>query len=226
MSVQSHNLIKSRTLKVLISCSLASTLVISSGCVTNSTEGEGAVLGALAGAGIGALACKGKDKAKCAAIGAAVGGGLGYAAGKVVAERQKQYATQEDFYDAQIRQTAQLNQKLAGENKSLRASIKNDQRQLAAINASYKKGQASSQQLMAAKSTMDQKRLNAEKQLSEAKQELEVQQTVLADLKKQGTAQANRAKQLEKQVNTLQGQINDLQQNVSMMASSTATINL
>jgi uncharacterized protein HemX len=174
---------KRRTSNVLISCSLAASLVMSSGCVTTSTEGEGAVLGALAGAGIGALACKGKDKAKCAAIGAAVGGGLGYAAGKVVAERQKQYASQEDFYDAQIRQTAQLNQKLAGDNKSLRASIKNDQRQLAAITAKNKKGQASNQQLIAAKSSMDQKRLDAEKRLKEAKQELEVQQTVLAILR-------------------------------------------
>lgn len=211
----------------LIATAMAVTCLctLNTGCVT-STEGQGAALGSLAGLGIGALACQGKDQAKCMAAGALIGGGLGYAAGTVVAARQKQYANDEDFYDAQITQTAQLNRKLAADNKSLRASIKSDQRQVAALNAKYKRGEASGDQLKAAKSSMDQKRLAAQKSYDEAKKELEIQQTVLADMKKQGSSQSARVKKLDKEVKVLQTQIADLRNTIDITANDPATINL
>ncbi len=204
---------------------VTSLCTLNTGCVST-TEGQGAALGSLAGLGIGALACKGKDQAKCMAAGAVIGGGLGYAAGTVVAERQKQYANDEDFFDAQITQTAQLNRKLASDNSSLRASIKSDQRQLSSLNAKYKKGQATGDQLTAAKSSLDQKRLASEKSYNAAKQELEVQKTVLADMKKKGASQAGRVKKMEKEVVNLQKQVDDLQENIALMASSTSTVHL
>lgn len=202
---------------------VTSLCTLNTGCVT-STEGQGAALGSLAGLGIGALACQGKDQAKCMAAGALIGGGLGYAAGTVVAARQKQYANQEDFFDAQITQTAQLNRKLATDNKSLRASIRSDQRQVAALNAKYKRGEASGDQLKAAKSSLDQKRLAAQKSYDEAKNELSVQQAVLADMKKQGASQTVRVKKLDKEVNKLQAQIQDLQTILTTVATSPDTV--
>lgn len=209
---------------------LVVTLTLSGGCATTgggtSTQAEGATLGAILGGVIGAAACDSHDRAKCIATGAVIGGTVGFVAGQVVAERQARYANQEDFYDAQIQQTAQLNQALSTKNRNLRKSIQRDRRHISKLMARYNQGKASRQELLTAKANLDKQRTQNEKVLADAKRELEVQREVYKQMQQQGQAQRQRVKQQERVVTGLQAEVNDLQQNIELMATSSAAVNL
>lgn len=209
---------------------LVLTLTLGGGCATTgggtSTQAEGATMGAILGGVIGAVACDSHNRAGCMVAGAVLGGAVGFVAGQVVAERQKQYANQEEFYDAQIEQTAQLNQALSDKNRNLRKSIQRDQRHINKLLSRYNQGKASRQELLAAKSNLDKKRSENEKVLAQAKQELEVQQEVYKQMQQQGQAQRQRLNQQKRAVAGLQTEVNDLQQNIELMATSSAAVNL
>ena len=158
--------------------------------------------------------------------GAAIGGGLGYVAGEAVAQRQKQYASTEDFYDAQIKETAQLNQAISMENQRLRTSIQEDQRQIDNLAKRYQSGQASREQLESAMSTINKKRAASEKNLADAKKELEIQQAVLTKAEKEGQGQNQRVGKLRGQVNELNSSINTMQQQVDQYATMSNAVHL
>lgn len=100
------------------------------GCATTEdgrvTQGQGAALGGLLGAGLGvALAAATGDTSmlQAAAIGAAAGGVAGFAYGSQVAKKKAQYATQEEFLDVAIAQASQDHQEAVATNAQLLAEV-------------------------------------------------------------------------------------------------------
>lgn len=213
-------------IKLIVSIALIFIITTVTGCAT--TEGEGALVGGLLGATAGALSCKGssEDRAKCIAAAAVIGGGVGYVAGKVLENEKKKYANDEDFYNAQIGEIAQLNKDISTKNKDLRKSISNDQRQIKTLMAQYKKGQISKEQLTAAKTTYDQKLAAANTDLSKFKKEVEFKEKVVAEMRNNAKVKQSQIKKLQAGVDKSKSNVERVQQNVNLMAQNSSTVHL
>jgi hypothetical protein len=114
----------------------------------NQTVAVPALLGAAAGAGLGAILCK-KNKAACAGGGAAVGGLLGGGTGYLVAQKNTQAASREQALQARIKgareDVAHFDRIIAATN----GVIADKRREIRALKASYRHSEgalASSQQ--------------------------------------------------------------------------------
>lgn len=104
-------ILKKQTLVVAMMSSLLVT-----GCATNDgdrTRMEGAGLGALIGAVVGGIA--GDEKG--AVLGALIGGGVGFIVGNEIAKRKQQYATTEEFLDAEVAHVQAINDSTVSYNK-------------------------------------------------------------------------------------------------------------
>ena len=211
-------------IKLIVSLALIFIITTVTGCAT--TEGEGALAGGLMGAAAGALACQGKDRAKCMVAGAVIGGGAGYVAGKVLEKEKKKYANDEDFYNAQIGEIAQLNKDISTNNKDLRKSISAVQRQITTLMAQYKKGQVSKEQLTAAKATYDQKLAAANTDLSKFKKEVEFKEKVVAEMRNNAKVKQSQIKKFQAGVDKSKSNVEKVQQNVNLMAQNSSTVHL
>lgn len=134
--------------KTLVASAVAVSLT---GCQTTGesedstrTKTEGAVAGAVVGALLGAAI--GGD-AKGAAIGAAIGGGTGYLIGSEVAKRKQQYASTEDYLNAEIGRTQQLNADARAYHEQTRNEIAVLDQEASNLRAQYRKGKIKSDQL-------------------------------------------------------------------------------
>jgi len=192
-------------------------------CSTTTDSGvamQGAGIGAILGGVVGALAC-GNNRAKCAAIGAGIGAVVGGAAGYEINRRRQQYASDEDFYNAQIASTTQYNQQLSLYNQQLRKSLQEDQQQIDRLLAQYRHGQASRNQLIALQQNIKQKLDHGNQELANLHKELEVQQGVVAQAQQNKSPQAPA---LQQQYAHLENQYKESQQLLSLRASQSDTI--
>jgi hypothetical protein len=108
------------------------------------TVWQGALIGGVAGGLIGALA--GGD-AEDAAGGAMVGGTLGGIAGVYVASKQEQYADTEDQLEAMTEDVRASIREAEALIASARAVLAEDRRRLAAVEAQYRRGEATDRAL-------------------------------------------------------------------------------
>lgn len=183
---------------------------------------QGAIGGALIGGLAAALLGGNDDRGRNAAIGAAAGTLIGGLVGSEIDKRRQQYASTEDFYDAQIRQTAQLNQALAENNRNLRNSVQADQNEINSLVARYQAGQATKTQLLASRQRIEQNAASNRQKLATAQKELQFQREVLNELQARGPSP--RSDEMRRQVAQLESEINSLQQTVNQMASQSTTL--
>jgi hypothetical protein len=108
------------------------------------TVWQGALLGGLAGTLIGAVA--GGD-VEDAAGGAMLGGTVGAIAGFYVAAKQEQYADAEDQLESMTADVRASNREAEALIASARSVLAEDRRRLAAVEAGYRRGEASEQAL-------------------------------------------------------------------------------
>jgi hypothetical protein len=108
------------------------------------TVWEGALIGAGAGALIGAL--RGGDT-KDILKGALIGGALGGLAGAYVANKQKQYSDKEDQLDSMIADVRESNRDTEELIASVRQVVAEDKRRLAEVERRYKAGKATEAEL-------------------------------------------------------------------------------
>lgn len=78
------------------------------------TVGEGCAVGTALGALVGALACSGRNRGACAAMGAVAGAGLGCGAGVWMAKTQQRHVLTEQDLDAMIGDLREENANVAG----------------------------------------------------------------------------------------------------------------
>ncbi len=172
--------------------------IMLSGCQnmsdTQTTQLQGAGGGALIGGVLGLVL----GGAKGAAIGAAAGGALGLGVGSVVAERKRQYANAESFYDAQIQATRSRNRQLAQYNDGLARQIAEYRRDIASLRTQISAGSASNQVAIRTNERLQASYAQAKKMLADERHELDVQQRVAEEMRQSKGEQDARTQQ-EKQ---------------------------
>ena len=188
------------------------------GCATmsdkNRTQAEGTGVGAVLGGLLGYAVGGGRG----AAIGAAAGAGLGFLAGNEIAKRKQAYASTEDFLDAEIASTQEFNKTAIAYNAKLSKDVATLEQQSKTLRAQYDKG-AVDKKVLAAKSDELQKKIDASKKLENTlAKELEVQTAILADEKKTRPAGDQYIVRLEKEVKTLQKNLDKLREGSTQLA--------
>jgi hypothetical protein len=188
------------------------------GCATmsdkNRTQAEGTGVGAVLGGLLGYAVGGGKG----AAIGAAAGAGLGFLVGNEIAKRKQAYATTEEFLDAEISNTKEYNKTAIAYNAKLSKDVATLEKQSKTLRAQYDKGTVD-KKVLAAKSDELQKKIDASKKLENTlAKELDVQTAILADEKKARPAGDQYVARLEKEVNTLQKNLDKLRDGSTQLA--------
>ncbi|UTF51348.1 glycine zipper domain-containing protein [Desulfomicrobium sp. ZS1] len=188
------------------------------GCATmtdkNRTQAEGTGVGAVLGGLLGYAVGGGKG----AAIGAAAGAGLGFLVGNEIAKRKQAYATTEEFLDAEISNTQEYNKTAIAYNAKLSKDVATLEKQSKTLRAQYDKGTVD-KKVLAAKSDELQKKIDASKKLENTlAKELDVQTAILADEKKARPAGDQYVARLEKEVGTLQKNLDKLRDGSTQLA--------
>lgn len=212
-----------RTLKMSVCTAVIGSLLLTA-CAT-SGKNDATVQGGVGGAAIGGLIGALVGGRQGALIGAAIGGGVGLVAGSVIDERRNAYASDEDFYDGQIAQTRNLNAELGKRNGSLREEIALDQKETKRLAKEAKAGKARKDQLLAQKSSLDERRQKNTQLMADLDKELLVQKEVLAKAETAPGGAANpRAQAMKVQVAALEKEIGELQKMVNEMGTQSATL--
>ena len=187
--------------------------------------GTGAAIGAVAGGVLGQI-LGGDTKATLigAAIGAAVGGVGGYAYGDHVAGQKEKYAKEEEWLDACIAQARQKNQEIVAYNQNLSQQIATLQKETAALNKKIKNKTARTAKLKEQKAATDSLLEAANKELATAKTELEAQDSVSAEARKSG--KDDYAVTLDSEIETLKGNITELEKRTGELASMSASMSV
>lgn len=181
---------------------------------------EGAIGGTVLGGLIGGLAGGERGAAIGAGLGLALGGATGYA----LDQRKRQYASQEDFYDAQIRQTAQLNRQMATRNDTLSRSLAQDKREVKGLVSQYRAGRVNVAALRDEKADLDRKRKDNLALLSDLDKEMAVQRDVLAEARRTEGPASPHSRQLEQQVGELGQEVGELKSMVDDIGQQSATL--
>ncbi|MDS4032388.1 MAG: LysM peptidoglycan-binding domain-containing protein [Candidatus Contendobacter sp.] len=197
----------------------------SSGSLSSSTSSatitEGLVTGAAAGVAIGIAACGEEKGVECALLGGVLGAILGTAAGIFVDTKQSEYASTEDYYDAQIKEATKLNQALARHNQNLRNSIQADRRQMDSLIAQYQSGRANKSQLTTLRDDINKKRDSNKNNLDDLQKELGKQQDLLAKMEQD---KSRKADLLRKQIKKTQDETTALRRSVDEMTNLSAKV--
>lgn len=166
------------------------------------TMTQGALIGAVLGAAVGAAV--GQD-AGSAAIGAAAGAALGATTGYYVAEKQKQYASEEERLTSMIADVSRENQDLTAYLTTVHKYVEESTRKIAEINGQYQNQQIS--------------RDHAKSQLTRIVENRQQIADAIASLKKKQeeyriAAQKQKAVSGEQEVSKLAEQIKLLEQSI------------
>lgn len=179
------------------------------------TKAEGTTVGAVAGGLLG-LVIGGE---KGAAIGALAGAGVGFLVGNEVAKRKKAYASNEDFLNAEIASTEEFNATAMAYNQKMARDITALEKESKNLRAKYDKGKAKKSSLAA--KNEDLQKLIAENAKLEGvlAKELEVQTEIIAQEGKDRPADDQYIARLEKEVNTLNKNLETLREGSTQLAS-------
>jgi len=181
----------------------------------NRTKAEGTAIGAVAGGLLG-LVIGGEEGA---AIGALAGAGVGFLVGNEVAKRKKAYASDEDFLNAEIASTQEFNSTTLAYNQKMANDIAALEKESKSLRSKYDKGKVKKSSLVAKSETL-QKRIDDNAKLEETlAKELEVQTTILAQERKGRPADDQYIARLEKEVKTLQKNLDTLREGSTQLAS-------
>lgn len=204
----------------LVRIALVSVLVLSLalvGCMTTDRQqtvgggvavgaGLGAILGYVAGGGEGAL------------IGAAIGGAAGGLAGHVVAERKAQYASREDFLDAETKRVAEYNATARDYNEQQRKDIARLSEEAETLRADYGRQEARQVQLAQKRSELRDRLQRSATLEQELAKELDVQKAVLEQERKEAPKDDPYIAELEKEVLALQANLESLREGSVQLA--------
>lgn len=206
-----------KTYKKTLAVAVMSSALIS-GCVTTDgdrTRMEGAGFGALIGAVVGGLA--GGEEG--AVLGALIGGGAGFIVGNEISKRKQQYATTEEFLDAEIAHVQEINTATASYNQNLRAEIAQLDRDAEYLRTQYSAGRVEQTALTSKRNDL-QEQLATNRELEQGLvNELKVQEQILSEERPARSANDPYIARLENEVQTLQRNLNQLRDGSSQLAS-------
>lgn len=191
-----------------------------SGCLKDlDLEEQGVAAGAAVGGAAGYMLCrlKGNDPEDCrlaAVAGAAAGVVAGGLYGRSMEDRRQAYASDEEFYDAQITELRQVNAQLRKEREGLdeklsavRAEAEQITNELSTAEAKQQKFEESRKQALDQKKQLDSR-------IAEYKEELNVNQQILTDSRAKGSDDADtlatEIAQLQEEIASLDGLSDEL----------------
>jgi hypothetical protein len=190
------------------------------------TTAEGTVLGALAGAGAGAVLAlllgDRKNMAAYIAGGAALGGAAGYAMGTYVANKKENYKNTEDYLDACIKEAFEYNQSAQETNRYFEETIQLTQMKIDKIKSEIKDAGA---RKMAFKNETDNLRkasADCDSAISKLEGELQAQEKAITGCAGDKTGKVS---ELEKQLVTMRKQLDDLKAKRNRLADMTNATN-
>ena len=193
-------------------------VLLAAGCATsdqNRTKAEGAGIGAA----IGGLAGYLIGDEKGALIGAAAGAGVGFLAGREIAKRKAEYASREDFLDAEITRTAEYNDTIRAYNQQNELELAALEKEAEALSVAYEAG-AEQKSSLQAKQADIKERLAQHKELEEdLLAELEVQNEIIEQEGADAPEDDPYIAKLEKEVQELRINIETLQEDSAQLAS-------
>lgn len=193
-------------------------LTLLPGCATmsdqNRTRAEGAGVGAIAGGLLGLAIGGGRG----AAIGAVIGGGVGFVVGNEIAKRKQAYASTEDFLDAEIASTQEYNKTATAYNQKLYQDIAALDAESKSLRSKYDKGKIKKQTLTAKRDALQKQIASSAKLEKTLSEELEVQNGILEQERKNRPADDPYITRLEKEVATLQKNLDKLRDGSSQLA--------
>ena len=200
----------------------AAYLMVMTGCADKNmddstrTKAEGTAVGAALGGIVGALI--GDEKG--ALIGAAVGATAGYLYGSHVAQEKEKYASQEDWLDGCIASAQKVNHETKAYNEKLAGQLQDMKAETERLVKLYEQKKAKKSEVLAQKKKIDTLLKESKEKLARAEFELENQQLVLEDMKKNGTKEdvAN----IDREIETLKKEIATLKKNTEELASMSA----
>ena len=196
------------------------TVGLLSGCETTmSDQNRTRTEGAAAGAVIGGLLGWAIDRERGAAIGALLGAGAGLAVGDQIARRKQQYATTEDFLEAQIVDTARLNADARAHNNQMRQDTRRLDREAQALRARYDAGAVRQNSLVAKRAELREQIQSGQNMEAKLAQEYEFQTAVLAQEREQRPKNDPYLARLEREVQALQTALEQTRQGNVQLAN-------
>jgi outer membrane lipoprotein SlyB len=185
---------------------------------TQRTQKEGALFGAVVGGLLGA-ALGDDNRGQGALIGAVVGAGVGYAVGNEVAKRKSQYATEEEFLDAEIVSAQDLNITAEQYNAKLQQDIERLETRTLALRAEYDAGRAAQSRMESEREAVESQIASTDKVLDDLTKEHEIKLAIHKEqLEKRGVDDVQVA-QLEHEIALLKENIDELNQHSQQLAS-------
>ena len=203
--------------KTCLTLILATSLALS-GCATMSDRQQTVGGGAAVGAGLGAVLGYVVGDGRGALIGAAIGGAAGALAGHVVAERKAQYASREDFLDAEAKRVAEYNATARDYNEQLRKDIARLSEEAETLRADYGRQEAQQVQLAQKRSELQDRLQRSAALEQELAKELDVQKVVLEQERQEAPKDDPYIAELEKEVLALQANLESLREGSVQLA--------
>ena len=182
------------------------------------TVGEATATGAVAGAAIGAAACK-NNRLMCAAMGAAIGAVGGAIAGTAVAATKDKAITAEERLDREIAAAQKYNKELLAYNTQLAAEIKQLSLQANRLRQQYRQGTVKAAQLTSERKQVAAKVASSEKKLAAARKELERQDANYKELSTGETASNPNTKKLKGEIEQIRSNIAKIEKGSEELAS-------
>ena len=200
---------------VLVVCTFSASLV---GCANIQDDGtrtktEGTLLGTGVGAGVGAaIGAIFGGNTKATLIGAGIGAGVGalggFFVGKHVADKKAEYANYEDWLDASIADTENLNEQTRQYNAKLGQDINALDRESNALLAQYKKNAATRDQMRAERKKIQALQKDSSNNIANLQKDVQKRRQISADARAHGNTKE--AQKMDAEIAKLDKQIKDM----------------
>lgn len=204
--------------------------IITSGCANIQDDGlrtrtEGTLVGSAAGAGAGALIGKLAGNTLVGALtGGAIGGLIGLAVGNHIADKKADYASQEEWLDACIAQSQEVNAELVAYNDSLRQESAHLDALSTQLAADYKMQKVNESDMKKAYAGLMKKQKEVDDYIAVAEDEIKKQKTVSADAHKENNERE--AAIIDHEIVKMEKQIAELREESNKLASMSTRIAL
>lgn len=176
----------------------------------NQTIAEGAAVGCLIGGGLGLLLGGGKALEN-AAVGCAIGLGVGAGAGAYVADKQEQYANEEQQLDAMITDVQADNQRLAGLIDSVRQVIAEDTARMDQLERQLAAGKISMDQARTQMASVDENKKYLDQTIASLNERYQTYQDAAQQVAANGGVSRSQTREMDREMAQLEAQIAQLE---------------
>ncbi len=199
------------------------------GCAAKTDDGtrtvaEGTGAGVVAGAVLGGILAIATGDAKWVAIGAGVGGVIGLGAGVYVAKKKEEYATQEQWLDACIKEAQSSNKAIASYNAQLRKRLGELNLKSTRLAADYNRQAAKASDMKAMQNAIAEQQKANDTYISNAEKQIARQKGYVRDARAE--KKNEQAAIIEEEISRMEVQVAELREESSKLASMSMRVSI